>query len=336
MTITTKVSPVFNINIMDATALAAAAAAMTSGQWSAFSAGGMDSNLLFSIIGSDPIITDAARGHYDAVHKELKFAASTHTGGAYIANAGGLVTYDELSNAWTREHYTWSSEDPGHGYYHNALNRLNGNIYFRSFNSATVYTRVYGNTGQTSWQTGLVANVLKPANQVASGLEWFPELNSGSGGLVFCDELGASYSNAALSSWTQQSGTSTSGPYQNWIAASGGFVYWGGGNGSTAVYRIGPTGTVTTMANSPLQAGVNLFSDGLILSHPNGTGLLLFGTDANGLGFGIYSFDGTSWSSIGTHSLGGPLWIGFTIREYGICAFLRAQGGNPTMQLYKP
>ena len=317
------------------TSLSQVAASLQPGRWANFIMGGLDSSLVgASTPGNPSLFNYAARGHWDPAHKKLQFAGTSHTGGLLVPGAGGLITWDDATNQWTRETYTWSSEAPGHSYYHTALNKGNGDLYFRQFNSASITRRTYGSTGQASWQSGQVANHPNTANQVAGGLEWFPQLNGGAGGLVFVDATGASWSNAALSSWTRQSGSSPSGPYHNWVAQAGGFMYWGGGNGSTAMYRLSSTGSVTVMPSTPLEAG-NIFNNAIVLPHPNGTDLLLIGTSAGGP---IYRFNGTSWTSVGTHQIGQPLWVGFTVPEYGVVVFVQHVDGNGAASafVYKP
>jgi chitodextrinase len=319
------------------TSLTQLSASLQPGQWANFNMGGLTSSLVGASTQASPsILFYAGRGHWDPVHKKLQYAGTSHTGGAFVDGAGGLITWDDATNQWTRETYTWSSEDPGHAYYHVALNKGNGDLYFRKFNSPSIYRRAYGSTGQASWQSGPVANHLNLANQVAGGLEWFPGLNGGAGGLVFVDEVGATWTNAALSSWTGQSGSSLSGPYQNWIVHAGGFVYWGGGNGSMAMYRLSSTGSVTAMPSTPLEAGANTSNSAIVLPHPNGTDLLLFGTASGGA---IHRFNGTSWTSVGTHQIGAQLWVGFTVPEYGVIVFLRHAGdgtGAASAIVYKP
>jgi hypothetical protein len=320
--------------------LALLAASLPHGQWAPFVMGGLVPSLLdASTPGSLIIMFYSARGLWDCGHRKLQYAGTSHTGGAYVPGAGGLITWDDPTNQWTRETYTWSSEDPGHSYYHVALNTGNGDLYFRKFNSGAIYRRAYGSTGQSSWQSGQIAAQPQMANQVAGGLEWFPELNGGAGGLVFVDQLGAAWSNPALSGWTVQSGSSVSGPYNNWIAHAGGFVYWGGGNGSTAMYRLSPTGSVTPMPSTPLMVGNNTndvdTNQAIILTHPNGSDLLLFGTASGGA---IYQFDGTSWTNVGNHLLGPQYWIGFTVPDYGVIVFLQTNltGSIASAMVYKP
>jgi chitodextrinase len=317
-------------------ALAQLAASLQPGQWVVpFVMGGLNASLPYAQGPSTlSMMGFSARGHWDPIHKKLQFAGTSHTGGLYIDGAGALLTWDDATNQWTKESYTWSVWDPGHSYYHVALNKTNGDLYYRSFNSANIYRRAYGSTGQASWQAGQVANHPNRGNAVAGGLEWFPQLNGGAGGLVFVDVLGASWSNAALTSWNSTP-TLMSGQIHNWVVAAGGFVYWGGGSDMTAMYRLSSTGISTTMPDTPLGTGVNSNSS-IVLAHPNGTDLLLFGTSAGGP---IFRFDGASWTNVGTHQIGGQLWAGFTIPEYGIILFLRHENlgtGNGSAVVFKP
>jgi hypothetical protein len=325
-----------------ATALAAQAASMSSGQWQTFSMPNL-ANSTFTAVSpgggqASLFNTFGNRMLWDPVHKKMQYAACAHTGGAFVAGAGGLATWDDATNTWTRETYTWSSEDPGHSYYHIVCNPNNGDLYFRSFNSRTIYRRVYGTTGAASWVGfSTISNVGAWSNQVAGALDWWPALNGGAGGFGFANELGAAFSNSALTGWTWQSGTSPSGPYHNWGIVAGGLFYFGGGNGSSAMYSMSTSGAITNRPSTPLEAGSANAS--VVLPHPNGTDLLLF--QNNAATGAIHRFNGTAWSAAGTHQIGANdgMWVGCTIPEYGVIVFVRNQGtgsGTPTCIVYKP
>lgn len=313
---------------------------MSSGQWSDFTTGSLTNATLYAntTSGNFGILNSfGSKLVWDPAHKKMNFAASSHTGGAIISGSGGLAVWDDATNTWSRETYDWSSEDPGHEYYHVTVNPTSGDLYFRSFNSRTVLRRQYGSTGQASWQSFSTIGHGNYANQVAGGLEWFPERNSGSGGLVFADTLGCAMSDAALTTWTGQTGSSSSGAYHNWIQYANGRVYFGGGNGSSAMFSIGSTGTTpSSHSATPLSAGPNL--DGIVLGHPNGTDLLLFENFA--ASGAIHRFNGTSWSSAGTHSIGDSsgCWAGGAVPEYGVMLFLMFPNtsGTPFCKVYKP
>lgn len=325
-------------------ALGDLAASMSSNSWANFTMGNLVNATFFanSTSGTLGILNgNSPRLVWDSLHKKMQLAACAHTGGAIIAGAGGLATWDDVANQWSRETYSWSSENPGHGYYHNAINPNNGDMYFRSYNSRNIYRRIYGQTEQASWQVFSVMNGPNYFNQVAGGLEWFPGLNSGAGGLVFVDQGGANVSNVALSSWSTAAGSMTGiGLYHNFIAytPSSARVYFGGGNGSVKMYSLDASGTATVRADTPIEAGAGTsFGEAAILPHPNGTGLLLFGPFTGGV---LYNFDGTAWTSLGTHQIGvsDGIWSACTVPEYGVVVFIKFQGasGTPTCKVYKP
>lgn len=323
-------------------ALGLAAAGMASGDWLTFSMGSLTDAIFHAeTAGSafENIGGYAGKMLWDSAHGRLVFAGTSHTGGANVAGAGGLAIWDDATNTWSRETYTWSSENPGHSYQHVCLDP-DGNIYFRSFNSTNIYKRPFGQTGQGSWDDTLVANIGGDyGNQVAGGLEWFPDLNSGSGGLVFVDLQGANWTNAALSSWTAQSGDSTSGDHDQNIAYAGGFIYWGGGGSSTALYRLTSAGAVSAMADLPFAANHSFAGDGgdgCFIAAPDGVGLLLFEAAANG---DLRYFNGSAWSDLGSHQIAGWPFLVAAIPEYGVvvCVQLPQSGtGTPTAKLFKP
>ena len=112
------------------TSLALLAGSMQRGQWANFIMGGLTPSLLYAAGPSTTsLLGYAARGHWDGVHKKLQFAGATHTGGVLTPGAGGLITWDDATSQWTRETYTWSNWDPGHCYYHTAINPNNGDLY---------------------------------------------------------------------------------------------------------------------------------------------------------------------------------------------------------------
>jgi hypothetical protein len=98
------------------------------------------------------------------------------------------------------------------------------------------------------------------------------------------------------------------------------------------------TQTFETLPDSPITVQVNVdfgTPNSIALPHPNGTDILLFHVASGGP---IYQFNGTTWSEIGTHQLGGQFWIGFTVHEYGVIVFLKHPGGTgtPSALIYKP
>jgi hypothetical protein len=296
--------------------------------------GGLTSSLVGAASAAVPsLVTYASKMMWDPLHRKLHFAGCSHTGGQTMANAGGLITWDDETNQWSKESYSWSSSGPGHSYYHTTVNPSTGDLFYREFESARILKRNYGSTGQAGWRSGLVANHPHAANQAAGGLEWFPELNNGAGGLVFVDARGAARSNAALSSWTQGS-TAVSGNYHNWSAQAGGYVYFGGGNGSSAMYRMNASGVTSSVPNTPLEAGVNAGNSSMVYAHPNRNDLLLVARASSGA---FHRFNGSSWSSLGSHQVNGTPFVATAVPEYGVVLFLVHPGGTgtPYLRVYK-
>lgn len=320
--------------------LAVLAASMSPNSWATFSMGNLTSAIFTATGASDHTCAEfASRMMWDSIHKRLYFAGTSHTGGFALAGSGGFCVWDDATNTWSRETYTWNSDGPGgHGYAHSVMNPLTGDIHFRQPNSRTILTRAYGATGQASWETGHVTDIGgNYGNQFSGGLEWFPELNSGAGGLVFVDTLGANWTNAALSSWTGQAGSSVSGDYDNNVAYANGFVYWGGGSNGTpsAFFRLSPNGTVTSMTNLPFNVNQDSAgSDGVMLASPNNQGVVIFAQPASGGNFQY--FNGSAWTNMGSHqNTNDTYFLGGTIKEYGVCLFVSIDSGGSATPVAK-
>ncbi len=282
--------------------------------------------------------------YWDALHGVMVFAGSSHTGGTTIAGAGGFVSWDDTTNSWTRETYLGNSETdsggapiPGHAYSHMALNTFNGDLYFRCYSSVKIKRRQYGDTGSAAWVD--FSNIGGGYGaQVAGGLVFYPELNSGAGGLVFVDIAGAHYSNSALTSWSAATGASPTGIglYHNFAVRANGLVYFGGGNGSSKMWSMNASGVVTARADTPFECGSG--NTGVILEHPNGVDLFAFEVAAGG-DFYKYTAATDSWALVGAHSIAsGNIWSGCAIPEYGVIVFIKfpATSGTPTCVVFKP
>ncbi|MGE0764595.1 MAG: hypothetical protein AB7N80_15070 [Bdellovibrionales bacterium] len=304
-------------------ALAQLAASMTSGELKTFTMGGMNMALLDS--GGGHSITEfSARGHWDPVHKKIVYWGQGH----YASSK--LITWDDASNQWSADN-TAVFGGIGHAYYHLALNPSNGDLYLRAYAATEVKKKPFGQ----AWNS--IANFSNIASQVAGGLEWFPALNAGMGGLVFIDALGAQTWNPSTNTWTTRSSNlSGLGPYHNWIATAGENLYFGGGNGSTTMYRLDKSGAVTSAPNTPLQAGVWATGLSPVISHPDKKQLLLFSFGSTGT---VHKFDGNSWSVNSSHQLNAGDWIfAVPVSDYGVVLFITQSTSvsNPVVKVYKP
>lgn len=327
--------------------LQAAANAMTSNTWADFTMPNLSNATLFANSLSQQGILNGFGYEMvlDPVHMVMAMGGTSHTGGTDISGAGGYVYWDDATNTWTRETYLGNSDNAGggaplvgHAYYHNAVNPNNGDWYFRHYGSRQVKRRIYGDTGSTSWSD--FSTIGEPyANQAAGGLRFYPEMNSGAGGLVFVDVAGAKCSNSAMTSWTDATGTAESGlgNYQNWIAYANSLIYFGGGNSSTKMYSLNASKVVAACADTPAEAGsANTLT---IIPHTNGLDLFAFGTSPSSA-FYKYTASSNTWSSsLGSHGLSrGTVWAGCPFPSYGVIVFIEFPGsaGTPTCRLYKP
>jgi hypothetical protein len=301
--------------------LAQLAASMGAGQWANFSMGGMSTALLDA--GSGHSITEfSARGHWDPVHKKIQYWGQGHYAGEK------LITWDDATNQW-------STGAPagfggiGHGYYHLAMDPATGDLYLYGYGSHNVKKKPYGG----SWSS--IASFTGWTNQGMGGLEWLPSLNGGTGGLVFGDTLSLQTWNPATNSWTTRSSTLTGiGSYHEWIVAAAGSVYFGGGNGSSTVYKVSSTGSISAAPSTPVPAGVG---NGIVMRHPDGNQMLLFTQGSSG---SVYRFNGSSWVSHGSHQIGGTtnLWFGVPISDYGVILFVAQDSStdSPSAKVYRP
>lgn len=305
--------------------LARLAAAMASGQWATFSTSGMSAGLL-AVDSTHSVTEFGARGHWDPAHKLVQFWGQGHWA------PSKLITWDDASNRWTADG-TQVFSDIGHAYYHLALDPGSGDLYLRGYFSTAVRRKPYGG----AWTN--IASFADIGRQVAGGLEWFPQLHGGRGGLVFIDVLSCQTWNPSTNAWTTRSSTlSGMGPYHNWIAAAGPYVYFGGGNGSRAMYRLSADGSVSTAPSTPLEAGIwAAGGNAPVLSHPDGNQLLQFAPGSSGA---IYRFNGSAWVAHGTHQIGPRQWFGVPISDYGVIMFVAQDGSGtsytPVVKVYKP
>ena len=304
-----------------ASPLARLAASMQSGQWASFTA----NNFNFALIdagGGHSILEFASRGHWDPVHKKIQFWGMGHLSGQ------ALITYDDATNAWSRDNAQATSSNWGHGYQHLALNPANGDLYLRLYNSGTIRKKPYDQPWESvaSFDNGV-------NNQVAGALEWVPQLNGGAGGLAFADTGGVRFSNAAVSIWGWQISATSGNYHQNGVAINSAF-YFGGGS-SSAFWRLDASGNVTRVADSPVPFGVTAMH---LIPHPNGVDALLVGPGAGGSTY-QYNAVANTWNLLGPNQLNsGQWWVGITIPDYGITVWLceKTSVSAPFIRIFKP
>lgn len=310
-------------------AMGSSAGGMQAGEWRVLNRGGDASGyntVLLRSCGSDcgdNILNYAAKGLWNPATREIHFLGKGHT------REAKHIVYSEATNRWSQEPVpawmtgTWGL---GHGYEHSTIDPSTGRIYARPFNSSSVYRWDRTTKEWTALPTG-------PNPAVASAIEWFPEM----GGLLYVGGGQVHFFSESTGRWQSLATGLAMGEYHN--VASYNPVHKvaivGGGNGSTALYKVAPNGSVTRIATAP--AGVGILS-GLLTTDPASGKVLLF-TAAGG----AYEYDVPTdrWS---TRSASIPLWapdsnkivyrVAVPISTYGVFAFLTHYGTDASSQVY--
>ncbi|MBW8889105.1 MAG: hypothetical protein JF616_15230 [Fibrobacteres bacterium] len=176
-------------------------------------------------------------GVWDPVKKQVRWIGGPGTCCSSLPTFK-MITYDEATDTWaiTPTPYTGS----GHGYDGNAINPATGLHYFGQKDEPQV--RVWDGASFSLLPAAPVSALTTPS------LTWFPELNSGAGGLLFMgDEGKLAWYNG--SQWTSITGVQTTG-YDNFSEYNPvDKVVWLG-NGSGA-YRLSADLTLTRLAAAP-------------------------------------------------------------------------------------
>lgn len=328
------------------TPLAALAGQMKAGTWAVLQTRNFDANglnILVPPIGSSiSYITQYSdRGVWDPVSHQFYFCGAAHGEPNQNQSFRKFVKYSESNNSWS------TLPDPGfwtaHSYEHLTINPSTGLIYYREYNSLTV--DVYDiHTG--AW--GHIPSIPMGANQVAGALEYFPERN----GLVFVDgDWGIWFFGLSSNEWTLVAETNGSqkttlpklpmGSYDNFSAYSPAAkaVIFGGGNGSTNVYKMDARGKISTVKNAPFVIGVTM----TVVTVDPVSGKILVFTEAQK----AYEYDPATdtWTPLNipaapffTVGVDGPVagTVAAPISNYGVVMFVNYEhSGNSQVYLYK-
>jgi hypothetical protein len=314
-----------------ASALGDAAAQLQPGQWKVLNRAGDGSGFDYDLITScqpsgcnDLLLNYADKGLWNPLTREIHFLGKGH-----LAELKHL-NYGEATNKWLREAKpSWdcgrsdNCYSLGHGYEHTSLNPANGDIYARLLTS-----EVFKWNRLTKVWTALPG---APTLEVAIAIEYFPEL----GGLVMVgtrNNTGEVHLyRESTKTWSQLAGGLSMGPYHN-VASYNPVhkvVIFGGGNGSSQLYRLDASGAVTPIANAPVGVGI---MQSIFTVDPASGRQLLF---SSGGGFYEYDVATNRWSTLS--SSGVPLFastenriwmrVAVPISTHGVVAFL-AEGGT--------
>ena len=171
----------------------------TAGIDSAFTATGSGASSNTHIIWSDEIV-------WNSVHRKLQFVGGDHYNGISGPDDGPhFIEYDEVSNSWTDHgippHIVPSTN---HGYDHMAVDPETGYFYVRRVGVGPGNGPVIHYWDGSTWSPIAANNQSAQANEVAVGIDFFPELNGiiwagivpgdGLGGLYLWDKTSNSWS----------------------------------------------------------------------------------------------------------------------------------------------
>ena len=227
--------------VANATELGDAALELEPGEWVELQTEGYGQDLLFACDGIHSIFEWANKGVWDPDRREVRYVGQGHY------SCRKQIRYDEVSNAWA-ELPEPPDEGIGHAYEHNAIDIASGTNFYRHYSSTTIAAF---DPEAGSWAN--LPDVPTPSVQVASAITYFPE----AGGLVFVDSVAGVWLHAD-DAWTQLAAEIDVGAYNVWAVhnPAHGLVLFGGGNGSTSVYLLDETGTVSPTVDSPEEFGI--------------------------------------------------------------------------------
>ena len=302
--------------------LSQVAAEMSVGEFRLLNTNGYNASLLDACDGSHTVLEWADRGYWDPLRNQFHFVGQGH-----YACEKHLV-YTESTNSWSTA-VSPSFGGIGHGYEHNAMDPATGNLFYRAYNSKSI-RKFFSSCGKwTDLPKIPTRNV-----QVAGAAEYFPELH----GLVFVDSsAGVWLYREPTNSWSRLASAGTTkaiGAYHNFSAYHPGqkMVLFGGGNGSTAVFKVDDKGTVSQVARSPAELGIKR---GIVL--PNSvTGNFMAFYD-NGQLY-EYRVASNSWANVGNHPIMNYTkhWrVGAVVESRGVFMFITSDLNNSKVLLYK-
>jgi hypothetical protein len=200
-----------------------------------------------------------------------------------------FVTYVEESNTWkVMPKPDWVGKGTSHGYSHHGFDAERGYLYYLPF----------GNQNRTVHRYDIAEKwtalpKLNPPEYLACcmGVEYFPELD----GLVLANGGGGKgcvhMFQEKTQKWTTLARDLPMGIYHNTAQYSPTHkvILFGGGNGSSELYKLDAKGKVTTLKKTPIGLGV---MQSILTVDPLSGDFLLFGKNGS---FYVYDVAGDMW-----------------------------------------
>jgi hypothetical protein len=318
-------------------ALGDLAAQMQPGEWRVLNANGDSSGWSTSLLdagGGNNVLQYADKGTWYPANKQFYFyGQGVHGSGTKF------LKYDEATNKWTAEAKAYWDCTPtcdwgvGHGYQHNTIDPYNGNFYRRTFDSTNIFKY---NIASKTW-----TQVPPPpvSDECCIGVEYFPDM----GGLILAGGNGmVRFFNEKSSTWSLLASGLAMGGYHNVAVYNPVYkvVVFGGGNGSSDLYKIDASGKITKLANAPIEIAI---AGSVFTMDPVSGKYLAFGANRT-----FYQYDlGTNvWTQLNASAvLAFPPtsgdnfnWFGTVaapVSSYGVVMFLKFADADSKVYLYK-
>lgn len=312
--------------------LADAAAALSSGQWGSVTCSSLTTSLTTNG-DSDGILSYVRPAHWDSIAKRGYFYGSTH-GGLYYNR---IIRYIDATNTWevdsncAPEGCGLDNNPAYHGWSHFALRPSDGRQFIRHYGSSTVSTRLPGE----SWTTiqSLPGSLFVDWN-VANVLIYFPDFNSGAGGLIFVGTDTVYGSNSTFTSWSElhhEEGMNVNGNVGCYDPSTQ-CVFFGGGTGSLKHWRVSANGTVTQRADFPFGVGVDGGQGCGGYYRSTGTTNKPFAIRTSNNDIQEYNNATNTWASVSTlpFAASEDQYFAFPVDEYGCVCFVWNVGNSLT------
>jgi len=306
------------------TALSDTASQMAPGTWAQLTGTNVFNASLLKTGTTDWVLNYANSAVWDPVNKEVRFIGKGH------GESVRMIIYDEATDNWSNGPTTVSAP---HAYDNNAIDPSTGIQYYRASGWGGYRMRKYENG---SWSDMPSSPTTNGAWSVATGLTFFPELNS----LFLIGSNKLSQFDLDTQTWSiTKTGLSTGGYHT--VAEYdpvNKVIYYGGGNNETTLYRMDAQFNQTTIAEAPAIIGVN---SSIVSVDPVSGDILLLGRDRS---FWAYKSATDEWVSLDASSV--PVFANqssypnratvFTavtpIADYGVTMYLNRFNG---VWLYK-
>ena len=180
-----------------------------------------------AVSGYDDALIDAGAGHHILQYSD-KGVWDPNTCQALFVGGGHLSTVKYIAYSASQNQFfhaanpswwcdTFAASNPyscsTHAYGHNALDPATGRMFFRKFNSATVYAHQVDAAIDQDW-TQLPKLPSNAAGCIATGIEYFPETDQ----LVYvdCEAQSLHTSKGGSGAWQEIQGPFAMGPYHNY------------------------------------------------------------------------------------------------------------------------